>query len=102
MYPYIKKKQTEMKLPETQKTLIIWDVFRGQMTERVKDKLTSLSIEPVSVPANMTHFFQPLDLTVNGSAIMFMRKQFTEYCSHQLENIEVDFRLTSLKPLHSQ
>ena len=42
----------------------------------VKNELESLSIELVAVPANMTHFFQPLDLTVNGSAKKFMRKQF--------------------------
>ncbi len=45
-----------------------WDVFRGQMTDTVKSKLASLCIELVRVPANMTHFFQPLDFTVNGSA----------------------------------
>lgn len=49
---------------------MIWDVFKGQMTDAVKSKLTSLSIELVAVPANMTHFFQPLDLTVNGRNLL--------------------------------
>ena len=30
--------------------------------------LASLNIEVVSVPANMTHFLQPLDFTVNREA----------------------------------
>ena len=69
------------------------------------DKLKSLDCEFVAVPANMTHFFQPLDLTVNRSAKQFMRKQFVMYYSeivrHKLENgesvkdIEVDLRLST-------
>ena len=37
--PYIVKKRAESKVPETQKALVIWDVFKGQMTETVKQKL---------------------------------------------------------------
>ena len=61
-----------MHLPEDQKALMVWDIFWGQMTERVKDKLASANVMLVPVPANMTHFFQPLDLTVNGSARKFL------------------------------
>ena len=43
----------------------IWDVFKGQMTDSVKENC---------LPANMIHFFQPLDLTVNGAA-----KKFANY-----------------------
>ena len=74
--------------------------------------MKSLDCEFVAVPVNMTHFFQPLDLTVNRSAKQFMRKQFVMYYSeivrHELENgrniddIEVDLRLTAIKPLHAQ
>ncbi len=55
-------------MPPTQKALIIWDVFRGQMTSTVKNRLELLAVELVPVPANMTHFFQPLDLAVNTAA----------------------------------
>ena len=48
-----------------QRALLIWDVFKGHTTARVLSKLACLNIVVVSVPANMTHFFQPLDLTVN-------------------------------------
>ena len=37
-------------------------------------RLNIENIEIVSVPANMTHFFQPLDLTVNGQAKKFWFK----------------------------
>ena len=54
----------------------------------------------------MTHFFQPLDLTVNGSG---KRKEFITFYSAiirqmlesgtALEDIEVDLRLSVIKPL---
>jgi len=34
--PYIVNKRAELKLPETQKVMVIWDVFKGQMTPAVK------------------------------------------------------------------
>ena len=66
----------------------------------------------VYVPANMTCFFQTLDLTVNGCAKQRMRKEFVTYYSSavkeqldswkQHEDIEVNFRLSVLKPLHAK
>lgn len=110
--PYLVRKRAELKLDKTQKALVVWDVFKGQMTEVVKQKLSSYNIELVAVPANMTHFFQPLDLTVNGSTKKYMKKKFIIYYSScvkqqldngkQLEDIDVDFRLTIIKPLHAQ
>ena len=110
--PYLANKRAQLNLPEDQKALMVWDVFKGQMTARVKDRLTSHNCELVPVPANMTHFFQPLDLTVNGSAKRFVRNLFTEYYSDavkeqldsgkQLDDIDVDFRLSTLKPLHAK
>ncbi len=74
IHPYVVKTQADLKLAKDQKALLIWDVFRGQMTNAVKQKLCSLYIECVYVPANMTLFFQSLDLTVNGSGKQFMKK----------------------------
>ena len=65
----------------------------------------------VKVPANMTHFSQPLDLTVNWSAKNFMRKKFVTWYAEEIkkqmdagapaESIGVDLKLTSLKALHA-
>ena len=63
-------------LPADQKALLIWDVFKGQCTNKVNHLLENLNIKVIYVPANMTHFFQPLDLTVSGSAKDFMKKKF--------------------------
>ena len=89
---YVVKKRSELKLAETQKALMVRDAFKGQKTEAVEQKLISYNIELVTVPAtcNMTHFFQPLDLTVNGVAKEYMKKEFTVHYSssvkQQLDN----------------
>ena len=64
--PYLTSKRNELRLPLDHPALLIMDVFRGQMTEDVLEKLKRSNIFLVRVPANMTHIFQPLDLTVNG------------------------------------
>ena len=109
--PYVEKKKKELNLPQTQKSLLVWDVFRGQKTDKVMSKLSSMNVEAVSVPANMTHFFQPLDLTVNGEAKRFMKERFTKWYAEEIqtqmesgvrtEDIMVDLRLTVIKPLHA-
>ena len=63
------------------------------------------------VPANMTHIFQPLDLAVNSIGKDFLKGKFTEWFAKkideglqegkELEDIEVKFGLTTLKPLHA-
>ena len=109
--PYVVLKRKELNLPATQKALLIWDVFKGQKTAKVLSKLAAMNIEVVSVPANMTHFFQPLDLTVNREAKKFMKDQFTAWYSAQihtqldsgvaLDDVDVDMRLSVLKPIHA-
>ena len=93
--PYVMRKQSELHLPENHKALVVWDVFKGQMTQKIKDRLESLNLDlhVIPVPANMTHFFQPLDLTVNGSAKKFMRNRFTEYYAGDI--IESNLRVGS-------
>ena len=58
----------------------------------------------------MTHLFQPLNLTVNGYCKSFMKKKFAEWFAQQfdkqltlgkrVEDIEMKFHLTELKPIH--
>ena len=76
---YVTDKRKELGLPADQKALLTWDVFRGQTTDHAAQILDSLNIKVVKVPASMTHFFQPLDLTVNGSAKNVMGKKFVTW-----------------------
>ena len=70
--PYVEKERAPLKLSDKEPALLIMDVFRGQMTEDVLNVLKENNILLVRVPANMTHLFQPLDLTVNGTSKAFM------------------------------
>ena len=64
-----------------------------------------------NVPANMTKFYQPLDLRVNGYAKRFIAKKFNGWYSNQiskqledgkcLEEVDIKFRLSILKSLHA-
>ena len=108
--PYIEKERGKLQLP-TQAALLIMDVFRGQMTNSVIEKLASNNIQLVKVPANLTHIYQPLDATVNGAAKQFMKKKFVGWYAKQIvtemnkgtavENIDVKMKLSIMKPLHA-
>jgi hypothetical protein len=63
-------------LSSDQKALVIFDVFKGQII--VLDILAKKNILVTTVPASMTKYYQPLDLTVNGYAKKFLAKSFNE------------------------
>ena len=60
----------------------------------------------------MMHLFQPLDLTVNGHCKKFMKMKFSEWYTQQVDNalqagvkvdnINIEFKLTTIKPLHAK
>ena len=109
--PYVKTEVERLEL-ETQPALLIYDVFRGQTTDKFLNVLKDNNILSTKIPPNMTHVFQPLDLTVNKFAKDFMKgmvsKWFLKQISLALENgmeledKEVDYRLSALKPLHAK
>ena len=65
----------------------------------------------VNVPANMTKFCQPLDLTVSGYAKRFLKSKFNEWCSGQvkaqvddwisIDDVQVGLKLTKLTPIRA-
>ena len=109
--PYVDRQRKQLKKPN-QAALLILDVFRGQITKDVTSLLEEHNILLVLVPNNMTHLFQPLDLTVNKHCKTFLKKLFSEWYSRQIENqlslgkkiedVNIQFRLTTLKPLHAK
>ena len=110
--PYVESERESLNLAPDHFSLLIIDVFSGQMTEPVMSKFRDNHVKLVRVPPNMTHLFQPLDLTVNGAAKSYLKRRFTEWCSSQIakqldsgkemEEIEVKLQLSTLKPLHAQ
>ena len=109
---YLKREREKPDLPTDYSALLIMDVFKGQMTPPVLELLKENNILLVKVPNNMTHLFQPLDLTVNSWAKNFMREKFAEWYASQiregldpgkdLEDIEVKTPLSVIKPMHAQ
>ena len=76
-----------------------------------KKVYTGSNILIVNVPRNMTKYYQPLDLTVNGYSKRFLKNKLNEWYSFQvskqladcvmLENVQVKLNLTILKPIHA-
>ena len=85
------------------------DVFYGQMTEDVVKQYQDNNILIVNVARNMTNYYQPLDLTVNGYYMKFLKRKFTQWYSAEetrqlaykvaFEDVQVKLQLTKLKPL---
>ena len=109
--PYVENQRKELQKPDQAAPLIL-GVFRGQITEDVTSLLQKHNILLVLVPNNMTHMFQPLDLTVNKHCKTFLKNLFSEWYSRQIENVlplgkniedvNIQFLLTTLKPLHAK
>ena len=97
--PHLQKERTKIGR-EDQKALLIFDVFRGQTTDKVLNLLKDNNILVTKVPANMTHIFQPLDLTVNKAAKDFTRDKFSDWFTKQI-NLGLDKGLQLKDSLHT-
>ena len=93
--PYVKNVRKRDKLPVDQKVLLIMDVFSGQMTQAVLGTLLRENILLSQVPVGMTLAHQILDLTVNGYA-----KRFTKKNSMNGIPIKYDESLMKVKKLN--
>ena len=104
----------ELGLLNDQKAFILWDAFKAQSTDKVTKEFERLNIVQVMVPKNMTHLLQPLDLTTNASVRKMEKKCISEYFTNAITKemlrdpkrdvttIEVDLRLSTLKPEHAR
>ena len=98
-------------MPAEQKSLLSFDVFKGQKTQRYQDYLSN-GCAWVYIPANLTDQFQPLDITVNGPAKKFLKKKFEEWYAKEISSpmdkgrdvyeVEVPFKLSVMKPIHAR
>ena len=111
LIPYINEIRLSQNIPD-QYALVIMDVFTGQKTTKVMNLLKDNKILVTNIPANMTHFYQPLDLTVNGYAKKFMSRKFNSWYTDQIslqsekgapiDQIDIELRLSLMKPLHAE
>ena len=109
LVPYISETKNEFKLPPDYPALVIFDQFKGQMTEPVLEKLAESHIHIVLVPGNCkcTDRLQPLDVSVNKAAKEFMPIKFQDWysqkiCEQLTEDqpvVPVDLKLSIVKPI---
>ena len=57
-----------MKLQDNQRALVIYDQFKGQVTEEIVKFLDDNHVSIVLVSANSMDRFQPMDVSVNKPA----------------------------------
>ena len=113
--PYVNSERQRLLKPN-QKAIVIFDVFRGQITDDVltqyKDNNIEVILSKTIVPANMTGLLQPLDLTVNGYAKKYCKSKFNHWYMSEItkqmddgkavEEVDVKLQLTRLKPFHAE
>ena len=79
--PYVVKERSESKLLNDQKALMTMDVFTGQMTPQVIQHYAESNILIVNVQRNITIYYHPLNVTVNGYSKRFVKNKFNELYS---------------------
>ena len=110
--PYVNDEKVFLGLPEAQKTLLVYDVFKGHLTKKVNEIMALNNIVHELVPANMTNLFQPLDITVNRVAKDIVRRCYSSYYSEEVmkqisagtapRDGKVNLKLSKIKPLHDE
>ena len=114
VYPYFCQLREGLGLQIDQKSLILWDTFKAKSTDKVTNELERLKIVQVMMPKNMTYLLQTLHLKTNMSLKKMEKKCFSEYFTNAITKemlpdpkrdvttIEVDLRLSTLKPEHAK
>ena len=62
--PYANKVKDDSDLPLDQRALMIFDCFRGQLTDEFTTKLSANRPIYITVPPNCTDLLQPMDMSV--------------------------------------
>ena len=111
IFPYLDKVKKENRYPNEQYSLIVMDTFKGQDNDTLKELCSQNNCEVVIVPHNLTHKFQPLDISVNKAAKAFIQNLYNEWFSNQVAiqlkhgidpaDVKISSKLSDLKPLHA-
>lgn len=83
--PHVKEQRQLLYRCTDEKDPVFLDFFAIQMITIVFEAFKEADICNVNVTSNMTKFYQPLDLMVNGSANQFHKRKFNELFSAQVK-----------------
>ena len=100
--PFMKKIKAENNLAEDCKTLLIFDVFRGQTTVAFTEYLAKKNCIAVFVPLNMTDIFQPSDVSVNKNIKSMTRNYYSEQVDKALNNGTAPTDVNVKQPIYYQ
>ena len=111
IFPYLDKVKKENRYPNEQYSLIVMDTFKGQDNDTLKELCSQNNCEVAIVPRNLTHKFQPFDISVNKAAKAFIQNLYNEWFSNQVAiqlkhgidpaDVKISSKLSDLKPLHA-
>ena len=82
--PYVNKVKDDCDLPLEHRALVIFDWFRGQITDEFTAKLSANQLIYITMPPNCTDLLQPMDLSVNKSAKLFLKNEFENWYAAQV------------------
>lgn len=84
--PYVDNVRDHSGVGKEKSALAIFDHFKGQLIPAVTNALEENNIYSALVPATCTDRLQPLDLSVNKSAKMFLRSEFQKWYANQINS----------------
>lgn len=84
--PYVKRVREDLDTDEDQAALALFDHFKGQLTANVTSALEKHNIQSALIPATCTDRLQPLDISVNKSAKVFLRAEFQNWYAAQISS----------------
>ena len=76
---FVSQVQECFNLDSKQAALAIFDNFKGQITEKLFEKLESYNIQSVLIPANCIDKLQSMDVSINRVAKSFLRSEFENW-----------------------
>ena len=108
----MKSLREELKVLSNFPALLVMDAFQGQMTKAYDSLLKDCNIFISLVPNNVTHIFQPLDLTIDSWAKNFLKERYATWYALQItvglekrlavDEIDVKTPLAVIKLLHTK
>ena len=110
IFPYLEMVKRGNRYPDEQYALIIMDTFKGQDNDRLRELCSENYYEVAIVPHNLTKKFQPLDISVNKAAKIFIQNMYNEWFSNEVTTqlnggvdpteVKIALKLSDLKSLH--
>jgi dihydropteroate synthase len=110
--PYIEHVRDEFDLPLKQKALCIFDVYKAHQDKSLLSFMEEKGIKVVFVPASCTDCLQPLHIQINDRFKSLLKSEFQMHYANEIksslekgvdiENVEVDMRLSKIKPIHAK